>query len=523
MIDLGRGAILHHADCRDVLRGLASDSLDSCCTDPPYALVSTLKRFANSPRSEAAMPTAGPYARASRGFMGCSWDTGETAFSVEFWAEVLRCLKPGAFVAAFGASRGYHRMACAIEDAGFEIRDSLMWLYGTGFPKSHDVSKGIDKRGGNSHLTRDIGQALKAARESRGMSAAECDKCFCGGTTNWSWFEGRPVGQRAPTAATFALICSAWPELLPLMDAVAEVERETIGQKTSGIANSNEGARHTIGASSSVVVDITAPAAREWEGWGTALKPAFEPIVLARKPLSEGTVAANVCKWRTGALNIDACRIHTEGESTARAYTAKRTAPGATQNATGERKLESEIFEGASKEGRWPANVVHDGSDEVVGAFPYSAGQLARARTDGSPQNNSIYGALRHGTQNPEPRGDSGSAARFFYSAKASRGDRAGSKHPTVKPIALMEWLCRLITPPGGTVLDPFAGSGTTGAAAINQGLRAVLCEREAEYVADIRRRLGAAQGIGSLLVAHARRVELVQKMQNRVDNLRAA
>lgn len=368
--------MLFHADCRDVLKSLSDNSIDSCVTDPPYALVSIVKRFG----SPNAAPARGneAYMRASAGFMGKTWDNGETAFSTEFWKEVLRVLKPGAHVAAFGASRGYHRMACAIEDAGFEIRDSLAWMYGTGFPKGHDVSKGIDRE-------------LGAEREIIGRS----DNGIAGGS----------------------------------------------GEFVSGNINS-------AGFKSSF--DITAPAtdaAREWEGWNTALKPAFEPIVLARKPLSEKTIAANVLKWGTGALNIGATKIHSDDVSGVR----HRHGGGVKGAGT---SYEMPDSKGEISPGRWPANVIHDGSDEVIAAFPNDS-------------------------------------SRFFYSAKANKTDRAGSKHPTVKPVALMEWLCTLITPPGGTVLDPFAGSGTTGQAAINKGFRYILCEREAEYVHDIKRRLG--------------------------------
>jgi site-specific DNA-methyltransferase (adenine-specific) len=224
---------LFHADCRDALRVLPDNSLDSCCTDPPYALVSVVKRFG----SMGAAPAKGneAYMRASAGFMGKTWDTGETAMSVEFWAEVFRVLKPGAFVAAFGASRGYHRMACAIEDAGFEIRDSLMWCYGTGFPKSQDVSKFIDKE-------------LGAERE---ITGSEKVRDIRNG-------HGRTQGEGIHASGR---------------DGPVYMQRQ--------------------------IADIPATAAaREFDGFGTALKPAFEPIVLARKPLSEGTVAANVLRWR---------------------------------------------------------------------------------------------------------------------------------------------------------------------------------------------------------------------------------
>lgn len=312
-------------DCREVLQGYESNSFDSVVTDPPYALVSIGKRFGKPGAAPAQHGKDGLYARASAGFMGKQWDTGETAFAAEFWGEVLRVLKPGGHVVAFSGTRTYHRMVCAIEDAGFEIRDQLAWVYGSGFPKSHNLDG-------------------------------------------------------------------------------------------------------------------------DWEGWGTALKPAWEPIVLARNPLS-GTVAGNALEYGTGALNIDGCRVDAEKPT----GWGGKAAGGNTWN---------EVNSGLTKDGearpvlgRWPANIIHDGSEEVAAAFP-----------DGS--------------------------ARFFYSAKADANDRLGSKHPTVKRVDLMQWLCRLVTPPGGLVLDPFAGTGTTGEAAWREGFRAVLIEREAEYQADIVRRM---------------------------------
>ena len=227
------------------------------------------------------------------------------------------------------------------------------------------------------------------------------------------------------------------------------------------------------------------------EGLGTALKPAFEPIVLARKPLSESTVAANVLRWRTGALNIDGCRIGTEGG------TAKGSKPQGAGHGIYGAGLHGacEIVE--LDKGRWPANVCHDGSDEVVAAFPTNKSPAPR-KMKRSPDagNRTGYGTFNGQDDVVIGFGDSGSAARFFYSSKASKMDRAGSKHPTVKPVSLMQWLCRLITPPGGTVLDPFAGSGTTGAAARLEGFRAVLIEREAEYQQDIRNRFAASRDL---------------------------
>jgi site-specific DNA-methyltransferase (adenine-specific) len=368
-------------------------------------------------------PNVGPTNKGGRGhkaagFMGKQWDGGDIAFRPELWAEVLRVLKPGAHFVAFSGSRTYHRMACAIEDAGFEIRDQIMWLYGSGFPKSHDVGKGFDKAAG-------------AEREVVG------------------------VDQHA-------------------------------AKRPAGRANTYKGAdEYRLGSDA----NITAPAtdlARQWDGWGTALKPAHEPIVLARKPLI-GTVAANVARHGTGAINVDGCRI--AGEPVPVMATN-----GGCKMAFTDRPQEVHRVS-MSTAGRWPANVCHDGSDEVLEAFAKFAapGQQGRARTDGSEQGNGVYGALRHVTNMPEPRGDTGTAARFFYEAKASKAERgAGNTHPTVKPLALMRWLCRLVTPPGGTVLDPFLGSGSTAIAACQEGFSCIGIEQSAEYMTIARARIAA-------------------------------
>ncbi len=405
---------LHAGDSRDVLKTIPDCSIDSIVTDPPYALVSIVKRFGGANAAPAKGNEA--FMRASKGFMGKQWDTGETAFAADFWAECLRVLKPGGHVVAFSGTRTVHRMVCAIEDAGFEIRDSLQYLYGSGFPKSHDVSKGIDKAAG--------------------------------------------------------------------------AEREVVGRKKNNKGDSGTQTYSALGAfEQTAYSEITAPAtapAVEWQGWGTALKPAVEPICLARKPLSEKTVAQNVLAHGTGAINIDGCRIN-PGESIPGGGNGKANHGG---QFAGEYRGGRPIVEPHSL-GRWPANVIHDGSDEVVGAFPdtESAGHIPRS--GGTKAIWSSGRAIESDVGSNNAFADSGSAARFFYTSKADADDRLGSKHPTVKPVDLMQWLCRLVTPPGGTVLDPFAGTGTTGEAAFREGFRAVLIEREEEYQADIRRRMG--------------------------------
>lgn len=370
---------LLNMDCRAMLANMADDSVDSIVTDPPYHLTSIAKRFGPG-QAPAKFGTDGAFARAARGFMGQTWDGGDIAFDPELWAECLRVLKPGGHLLAFSGTRTYHRMAYAIDVAGFEIRDMLEWLYGSGFPKSHDVG----------------------------------------------------------------------------------------------------------------------------DGRGTALKPAHEPICMARKPIA-GTVAANVLEWGTGAINIDGCRVPTD-ESTRRINRAEMGYHGGNL---------APVYETGSDGGRFPANVLHDGSDEVLAGFPETtSGRLGPEH--GGNASTGWSGGSKPGRIKREFTGDSGSAARFFYCAKASKADREigcadlateyehsgpprsatrprGNIHPTVKPTDLMRWLVRLVTPPGGLVFDPFTGSGSTGRAAILEGCRFIGAELTPEYVPIARARIDAA------------------------------
>ena len=374
---------LHHGDCLAVLRGLTSDSIDAIVTDPPYGLA----------------------------FMGKRWDYDVP--SVEVWAECLRVLKPGGHLLAFAGTRTQHRMAVRIEDAGFEIRDMIAWVYGSGFPKSH----------------------------------------------NGPW-------------------------------------------------------------------------------GGTALKPALEPITVARKPLA-GTVAENVMRYGTGGLNIDGCRVGGEPRPSAAMRASGRVPSSCKPGEYGDtiqNRITPERFQQerpGEQLGRWPANLIHDGSDEVLAAFPQAPGQLADASINAEARKTqNAYGAMRRGRGDEPSAGsdnegsvgfkmkpgarrlDTGSAARYFYCAKASKRDRdegleftvsrrhaltgrevktehrGRNTHPTVKPTDLMRYLCRLVTPPGGVVLDPFMGSGSTGKAVMLEGFRFIGIEREAEYVEIARARI---------------------------------
>lgn len=432
-------ARLIEGDCLAAMRGMAErgERVHAVVTDPPYHLTSIVKRFGGDDAAPAQPGTDGLFARASAGFMGKKWDGGDIAFRPETWRLAFNLLPPGGHLVAFGGTRTFHRMAVAIEDAGFDLRDTLMWLYGTGFPKSHDVSKGIEAKlltggsGPKNLRQRDMGDAYRPH--------------------DLAGTEGYGNGRMSRGADTDRDYKNAPP--------------------------------------------VTTPEAAEWTGWGTALKPAWEPIILARKPLA-GTVAANVLSHSVGALNIDGCRIGDEVRVAA--YTSLAPCHGNALGAAGT----AEARRGTQGEpktytGRWPANVLHDGSDEVEAAFAAYGERGAAAPASGPTLRNGNVSVARGrfaglpDDRAPAFHGDSGSASRFFYSAKATAADRAGSKHPTVKPVALMRWLVRLVCPPGGVVLDPFAGSGTTGAAALAEGMGAVLIEAEAEYQADIRRRLG--------------------------------
>ena len=406
---------LHGGDCRDVLARFSEASIDACVTDPPYEL----------------------------GFMGKEWDRAGVAFDPATWRAVLRVLKPGAHLLAFGGTRTFHRMTCAIEDAGFEIRDCLSWMYGTGFPKSLDVSKAIDKEYGAERTERP---------DPRWMAR----------------YPNGPGGNNNPTS---------------------------IGSDRRGGSTLK---RDVIMTSDPVTAE-----AQRWSGWGTALKPAWEPIILARKPLA-GTVAANVQEHGTGALNIDACRIPLAGES----------APTGSGNGSAKSKFgQVATSEGnggnvTPESGRWPANVVLD--DDAAAMLNEQSGESCstggiNSGTLGKRVFGKFSGDRVGGTAGG--LGDTGGASRFFYCAKVSPEERGDSDHPTMKPVELMRWLVRLVTPPGGLVCDPFTGSGSTGVAALRDGFRFIGIERDDHYREDIARpRLDAESAQGNLFAAEGAR-----------------
>ncbi|MBM5818396.1 MAG: site-specific DNA-methyltransferase, partial [Cyanobacteria bacterium K_Offshore_surface_m2_239] len=333
-----------------------------------------------------------------------------------------RVLKPGGHLLAFAGTRTQHRMAVNIEDAGFEIRDMIAWVYGSGFPKSLDVSKAIDAK-------------LTTGRsDSVGLRVRD--------------------GREAGAVGT------------------------NMTKHRSGRNDNDEG----VGSA-----PIQTDAAKQWAGWGTALKPALEPITVARKPLI-GTVAENVLQHGTGAINVDGCRV--EGVPPSVPQPAFNSPTGRTY---GMKTGEGRNGEMSHAQGRWPANLIHDGSDEVVGLFPVTpSGQLS-TKSKASGWHGDAGKVEWSGAS-----GDSGSAARFFYTAKAAKRERQGVTHPTVKPLDLMAYLCRLVTPPGGIVLDPFMGTGTTIKAAMSEGFHGIGIERDPAYFAMAEHRLNGAQlGLG--------------------------
>ena len=451
---------LLNGDCLDKLKELEDNSIDSIVTDPPYGLA----------------------------FMGKKWDYDVP--SVEIWQECLRVLKPGGHLLAFAGSRTYHRMAVRIEDAGFEIRDQIMWIYGSGFPKSHNISKQLDKRGGNNNLTKEVADALKEARVSRGISKTEADKLFCDGTTNYQWFEGRKDGVRLPDDETFQKICNEWNELDKYKTIINSVNREVIG-KYEGDAGGLGGER--LGSKGG---DITIPAtnvAKQWEGWGTALKPAHEPIVMARKPI-KGTVAENTLQYGVGGLNIDECRIamSDNDKMDIRRYNQYHDTFNSYEDGESAKGKEYEVIQ-PHEGGRWPANVImsEEGNEEWRKYF-YCPKANAKDRDEGITTDAKALRGTKGGARDFNAR--CGNCGKKFIGSPETICNcdnpitdnqvfKRKNNHPTVKPTDLMQYLIRLVTPKGGIVLDPFMGSGSTGKAAVRNGYNFIGIEREEEYI----------------------------------------
>jgi DNA modification methylase len=417
MIELNK---IYNEDCRETMKRMDDNSIDSIVTDPPYEL----------------------------GFMGKKWDSSGIAYNIDLWKECLRVLKPGGYLLAFGGTRTSHRMVCAIEDAGFEIRDSILWLYGSGFPKSLDISKAIDKQAGakRENILNDKGDQVWTSQKQGKKSM----------------FDG---GKERP--ATYP--------------------------------------------------------ATYWSGWGTALKPAHEPICVARKPISEKTVAENVLKYGTGGINIDGCRIETKDDLNGGGYDPKNKSKKKRSDATSI-KIMPLIKEFIQPAGRFPANIILDPftADELDKQVP-EAGAFAKVKSGHNGKSKGIYGDYAtRGDDGETFYDDKGSASRFFYIAKTDRGERndglhqfkqkpmiwsSGTQnpgsfqsegtnrssqnfHPTVKPVKLIQYLQRLVTPKGGITYDPFGGSGTAAMAAQNEVFNWILSELNPEYCDIINKRV---------------------------------
>jgi DNA modification methylase len=490
--------ILYAGDCIEIMRRMPASSVDAIITDPPYGLEFMGKGWDSfgGERSDGSRGGAGDkgilpgYGRGGTNANVVRFKArGAHAFQAfsETWAvEAFRILKPGGHLLAFAGTRTYHRMASGVEDAGFEIRDCIAWMYGSGFPKSLDVSKAIDKHGGASIAW--FGQWFRQWRETNKITQKEVASLFpskTGGLTgcvaNWE------LGLNMPTPDQFNTIRDTFG--LPF-DSIFEAEREVVGKYEADMGGLG-GERLGIAGG-----NITAPATPEaeaWNGWGTALKPAFEPVVVARRPLI-GTVAQNVLEHGTGALNIDACRIGRDPDDV---IGWASSGSGSSEN----RAMSGPNFARDPKpdaSGRWPANVALDATAAAM--LDEQSGELTsgimKARTNREARKGgAIYGQDQRNIVAGDTYADTGGASRFFYTAKASRQDRtagglADNTHPTVKPTDLMRWLIRLVTPPGGIILDPFGGSGSTGLAARAENVRCILIEREPEYLQIIRDRL---------------------------------
>ena len=383
----------------NMLSHIEENSIDCVITDPPYHLTSITKRFGKEDSKEAQFGKDGSFKRLSKGFMGKEWDGGDISFNPETWGKCFKALKPGGYLLAFGGSRTFHRIACAIEDAGFELRDTIMYLYGSGFPKSLNIANAIAKREG--------------------------------------------------------------------------AKREGAGTKGSTFPIDNKYQEY-----------ILTKNAKQWQGWGSQLKPAFEPIIMARKPIKT-TVAENVMIYGVGGINIDECRVGDE---------ERFLTPATPKKGTFNCSFDSN-YDGKNVLGRFPANVIHDGSEEVISGFPNTSnngGKLTIPNFSDKNAEKGIYNRLN--AERLEYKGnvydDFGSASRYFYTAKASKKDRdegldgfkqkqttRKNTHPTVKPCELMQYLIRLVAPKGATILDPFMGSGSTGKAVMFENR-----ERNADY-----------------------------------------
>jgi DNA modification methylase len=511
------------------MRTLDPESIDSIVTDPPYGL----------------------------SFMGKGWDHGVPG--VEFWAEVLRIAKPGAHLLAFGGTRTYHRLACAIEDAGWDIRDCVMWVYAQGFPKSHNF--GCKCRAGAVPYTHEEAKPkteceVRSVRDAdvsptvdssqgRGKVLQPCVQESCASIAGWEEFATAQIREGQPGMEGGG----------NLLEKEGQLQIDQVCSLSGGVlANGEEGRLHNgtsidYGAGNwalpdsngggpssqprsarqstlqpgavckqrgaqtgGVAADQVCPICgglKQWSGWGTALKPAYEPIIVARKPL-RGTVAGNVLEWGTGGINVDACRIPfldtNDKEAAAAAAAAQRACQDQNKNRTaygdfnnGPASLQPYLR--SMDGGRWPANFIHDGSEEVADLLGDAARFFYCAKASKRDRDEGCEGMEERHNKGSGTHGNGTASTRLGNAAERAAGithvelQKVRNHHPTVKPTDLMRYLCRLVTPPDGLVLDPFTGSGSTGKAAMLEGFRFVGCELSAEYIEIARARIGHAAG----------------------------
>jgi len=442
--------MIYTGDCLHVLADLAKNSIDTCITDPPYGL-QWLKQ--DDVRALLRAWLADEVAEQSGGgFMNAEWDAGVPG--PRYWRAVGRVLKPGATLLAFGGTRTFDLLAIALRLAGFEIRDTIMWAYGSGFPKSYNISKGIDK------------QTWVTCPECDGRNST-CH--FCAG-------KGRVKGAKRKTIGHKRGV------------AVADADNQF-----GGINRGAVGVKQTA-----IDVPITAPAtdsAALWDGWGTGLKPAWEPIIVAQKP-RDGTFVNNALTWGVAGLHIDACRVGNETMTSGGSIPDIRA--NNYENSTGKPRLQTEVIE---KQGRWPANLIHDGSAEVAGVFPHtkngnnedSAARFFYCAKSSSSERDAGCEHL-YWQRDAEAAGGWRSVQKTEWEELAAHQRKQGNIHPTVKPLALLRYLARLTaTPTGGAILDPFAGSGTTGVAAVLENREFVGVEIHAAYADIARARMSQA------------------------------
>lgn len=494
-------ATVLHGDCLNELRELGDNSVHAVVTDPPYGLsntsptqvADTITRWVSGDRE---------YIPSGRGFMGKEWDAFVPPVAV--WDECLRVLKPGGHLLAFAGSRTHDLMTLGIRLAGFEIRDSVAWMYGSGMPKSMNVSRAIDMGRGKN---RERQLQFTAWMRSTGITAETINQAT--GTNMASHYLTDKTQPAIATADLFDLLRPHLPEVPEHIERlVAErtgiewtdyIKREVIGVAPGAMAGWD-----MDGGTVFADRPITAPhseEAKQWEGWGTTLKPAFEPITLARKPL-DGTVAENVLKWGVGALNIDATRIGNDivgwGGKAAGGDTWNNS-----NNGLGKNSVPRPV------QGRFPANVVLDEDqaaalDKQSGDVPGSIGNTLY----GSGTSIGMTGLKNRRNPIGQPgQRDFGGASRFFYVSKPDSSERPkvdGIAHPTVKPLSLMQWLIRLVVPEGGIVLDPFAGSGATLEAAVRERVQTIGIEREDDYLPLIKQRLERAVAVKDELTGFA-------------------